>query len=671
MRTLWMWAVVIFTAMLSSKTYGLPVDTGDSLSLIRFQQAATQHLTTSLDTARYYAYQMDSLARVLQLPWAQARAAYLLGKVEHRGGAYAAALEYYRQSRLLLQKLLKKEADFICNVLISSGQAYQMLGNYQKAFGCYMDALSAAEQSGNNSKLAEVYNNIGSVYGYLNNYLQKLAFCKKALQINEQNGDRSGIAQSLAYLGNAYFALEAYDSAKYFLHKSLAMYQSLAYPRHMAMLYMNLGAVEEKVARYDSALYLYQKATYLQKELADEESLVWTLNNLGVLYWRKGKFLTALTHHFESLALAEKHNLAHMKQVNYENIAQNYYDLGQYQQAYDYLEMFAQLKDTLLNEETTRQIAELREQYEAEAREQEIKTLEKDKAMQEAILTLTTQQRNAVAVALLLTLVVASLLLYSFRQASRARLAKARVEQDQQVHELLKNQEVTFLDALMQGQLMERKRIAADLHDRMGSLLATVKLYYSDLASYLQLEEPQQKQFVKAEHLLDQACKEVRSVAHNLATVTEPHFGLMDALRHLRDTINESHQLRFQLFLHNLSQPLLQEVEIAVYRIVQEAISNVLRHAQAREVTIQLSLDAQHLNLIIEDDGVGFDPQHSQPGLGLKNIASRVAHLQGNLHIDSRKGRGTTLIVDLPLAIVQRTENEDYITQQQIHGRLA
>ncbi len=664
MQPRWIWTVVLSTAILSSKAFGAPVDTIDSLNLIRLQQVAMSYLATNLDSTRYFAHQIDSLARIEHLPWAQARATFLLGKAEHKEGAYASALAYYSQSRLLLQKQSEREADFLCDVLIASGIACQKLGDYQKAFTYYMDALSAANQSANDSKLAEIYNSIGSVYGYLNNYSQKIAFSKKALLINQEIDDQPGIAQSFTYLGNAYLKLEAYDSAKYFLNKALDIYQSLAYLRHVATLYMNLGIIQEKLANYDSALYLYDTAKDLQTQLGDEESLVWTLNNIGFLYNRRDEFTAALAQHFKSLALAEKLNLARMKQINYENIAQNYYDLGQYRQAYNYQEKFINLKDTLLNEETTRQIAELREQYEAEKREQEITLLEKDKAVQEAILTLTTQQRNAMVIALLLTLLVASLLFYSFRQASRVKLAKARAEQDQQVHQLLKNQEVTFLDALMQGQAMERKRIATDLHNRLGSLLATIKLYYSDLASHLQLPEPQQQQLTKAGQLLDQACREVRSVAHNLAAVNESHFRLAEALRHLRDTVNESHQLRFQLFLHNFTQSLPQEIEITVYRIVQEAVSNVLRHAHAREVTLQLSLDAQHLNLIMEDDGVGFDPEHTAQGLGLKNIASRVAHLQGKLHVDARKERGTTLIVDLPLASVQESAAENYLAPQ-------
>jgi two-component system NarL family sensor kinase len=123
------------------------------------------------------------------------------------------------------------------------------------------------------------------------------------------------------------------------------------------------------------------------------------------------------------------------------------------------------------------------------------------------------------------------------------------------------------------------------------------------------------------------------------------------ALQDLRNTIESSNQFTFQFHNHQLDGRLDMNTEINLYRIVQELVSNILKHSQANEIILQLNRYESELLLTIEDNGIGFDTSSEllKQGMGLKNIKSRVTKLNGKFHIDSHKGKGSIITIEIPL----------------------
>ena len=140
---------------------------------------------------------------------------------------------------------------------------------------------------------------------------------------------------------------------------------------------------------------------------------------------------------------------------------------------------------------------------------------------------------------------------------------------------------------------------------------------------------------------------EVRSIAHNLSTGLVHKYGLNEAVNQLFRTLEQSKGIKFSLFLHPDTHSLGQSLGIELYRIVQELVSNTLKHAKATEISLQTNFSENTFNLIFEDNGVGFDPKQLSGGIGLENIKVRVKRLGGELHIDSEKGRGSIFIVEI------------------------
>ena len=238
---------------------------------------------------------------------------------------------------------------------------------------------------------------------------------------------------------------------------------------------------------------------------------------------------------------------------------------------------------------------------------------------------------------------------YRKRLQLKIRLLNQKDEiRSQKLSSILKDQEIQSIHEMIAVQERERERIASDLHDRIGSVLATIKLYVGKDAKGGSLDSSYNEKVVD---LLDFAAKEVRRLSHEMASGTLARFGLIPALKELIDSINEASSLKIELILPKLEERLPSHREVDIYRIVQEIMSNVIKHAHASEVVIQFNRHNGTLGLMVEDDGIGFSKELAREGsgMGLRNIETRVKKLGGTLMIDSLKGRGSTIIIEIPI----------------------
>ena len=231
------------------------------------------------------------------------------------------------------------------------------------------------------------------------------------------------------------------------------------------------------------------------------------------------------------------------------------------------------------------------------------------------------------------------------------KLAKRKLYfHNQKIKSLLSIQELKSINAMVEGQEDERKRIAEDLHDRVGSILSTVKLYFNSLNTKIDTHQVENnQQFDKANTLLDEAVQEVRRISHNLVSGLLMKFGLVPALRDLCETVEGAQQIKVHLQMHGIDERLDNQIEISLYRIIQELISNILKHAKATEITVSITRQDGNLNILVEDNGKGFDTNLVYEGMGLKNIRSRVEKLNGKINFDSVIDRGTIVNIDVPM----------------------
>jgi signal transduction histidine kinase len=239
---------------------------------------------------------------------------------------------------------------------------------------------------------------------------------------------------------------------------------------------------------------------------------------------------------------------------------------------------------------------------------------------------------------------------YRKRLEYQATIAKQNNDlQRQKITELTQNNKLIAMNSMIEGQEAERLRIAKDLHDSLGGLLSNVKAHFATITN----EQPKLAQLAITERtndLIDEACLEVRRISHNMMPHALSISGLSGALEDLAQNMrNLNYEVTLEL--RELPEDLPTTKQITLFRLIQEALSNIRKHANAKSVFIQLFQYQKQLHLTIEDDGSGFDYHQAinNGGLGLKSINSRVEFLDGTIDWDSVKGRGTTINITFPV----------------------
>jgi signal transduction histidine kinase len=206
--------------------------------------------------------------------------------------------------------------------------------------------------------------------------------------------------------------------------------------------------------------------------------------------------------------------------------------------------------------------------------------------------------------------------------------------------------------AILDAEEKERRRIAQDLHDGVGQLLSAAKLNLSNLESKLLNQNEDQKLALQnALALVDDSVREVRTVSHNMMPNTLIKLGLGSAVREFITKLGNAPTLKVDLEIVGLDSRLDNQLETVLYRVIQEIINNIIKHAKASHISMQLIRHETELSVMIEDNGIGFDTKNLDnfEGIGLKGIITRIEFLNGSVHFDSSIGRGTTVIIDVPL----------------------
>jgi signal transduction histidine kinase/predicted ATPase len=215
---------------------------------------------------------------------------------------------------------------------------------------------------------------------------------------------------------------------------------------------------------------------------------------------------------------------------------------------------------------------------------------------------------------------------------------------------LIEAQKDAHLKALMQAQDNERKRIASDLHDSLGSLLSSVRLRFNGLQQEFFQKVPEKAgRFNDSLKLLDEAIDELRQISHDMVPVSLSRFGLRSALQSFVAQVNTSGQLDVDLQILGLESRLPEEIEVRVYRICQELVQNVFKHARATRLRIQIILHNDSLNMTVEDNGIGLTKDSLSRGLGFSTIQSTVDLFKGTFDIESQPGKGCLVVIDLPI----------------------
>lgn len=210
--------------------------------------------------------------------------------------------------------------------------------------------------------------------------------------------------------------------------------------------------------------------------------------------------------------------------------------------------------------------------------------------------------------------------------------------------------------SLMEGQEVERKRLARELHDGIGQMLTGLRLHGEKVKSFLFANEKQEKSFNELQKLIIETIEATRTVSFNLAPSVLSDYGVSPAIRILTEQVSKASNIEID-FAEIKIKRLPEGIETCLYRICQEALHNAVKYSEATNIKIQLSISENYVNLLIDDNGKGFDLSNLKKGLtgsGLKNMQTRAELLNGQWKLQTKQEQGTKIVVKIPLSPEQK-----------------
>ncbi len=244
------------------------------------------------------------------------------------------------------------------------------------------------------------------------------------------------------------------------------------------------------------------------------------------------------------------------------------------------------------------------------------------------------------------------LVVFFFYRNQYNKRRKVEAETNLYINKILEEVNQTKMEAWADGQQKERSRLAGELHDRLGGLLVMASNHFNSIEKkFDDIIKENETAFSDFRKIINTAIIEVRELSRDISSNIVNKLGLGNALMDLKDKVGAATGLRISLDIFNTEAKVSLKQEIALFRIAQEALNNIMKHAQASEVHLSLTGTESSLVMIVEDNGKGFDPAGimNLSGIGLKSMQNRMQEIGGTLNIDSRPGRGTIIIAEVSI----------------------
>ncbi len=564
--------------------------------------------------------------------------------------------------------------DAKATALVALARAMNTKGNYELAAKTYMLGMEAAGKASNDSLVALALSGIGTAYWQLGRHAESLEHLFRSLQIREKLGDKKGIIASKSNIGMVYQTQAKLGLAERYISESLALMTDDSDPSNristlhtLANIYGMQGKIKEAFAideegiriaertnntfakavfydnmgncyfyseppDYRNAFLYFNKALAIDSAFGNRKQMSDSYLNLGMVMKAQKRWQEAIGYYLRSISLAEESGYAQGKLKALQSLADAYRSSGNGDQAFAVLQQSLSVKDSLVNTASESRIAELQTLYETEKKQQQIN-------LQQAELS----RKNVILAAIIILAVLLGLLGISAYLRFRLK-QKTRIQT-----EIMKQQELATR-AVIEAEENERQRIARDLHDGIGQMMSAAKMNLSAYESSTAPMNEHAASLGKIISLVDESCREIRNVSHNMMPNALLKKNLATALQDFIDKI-DTRSLAIHLYTEGLENRMDSAVETVLYRVIQECVNNVIKHAKATTLDISVTRDDEGISATIEDNGKGFDAADHEKfdGIGVRNIITRVEYLKGTIEFDSAPGRGTLIAIHVPL----------------------
>jgi two-component system, NarL family, sensor kinase len=508
------------------------------------------------------------------------------------------------------------------------------IGDFGEAQKLSLQMLKAADESGDcaNEVMANFKN--AEITALLKDDLRAIQFCQDGIRKAKGCEADSAYWLCIRYLGGMYFGHDP-DSATYYLKLAYELKKNSNWHRLISSTCgMIANNYTENFKDTAQSLIWYERSMHHALLSPDSAALGYAYLRYAAFLGNAGNCAEAIPMMQESYAIFKRMNDTEGMMFSLKSLAQTYNTCNVKDSVFNVMYRILDLQDTIYKNETARKTAEYRTIYETEKKE-------KENVIKDAQIQQQKEQRKNIIITFIVLLILAILIFATIYYRNQLKL---KTENQRKLAE----EQLLRLKNVVEAEEKERTRIARELHDGVGHLISAAKMHVESIQQDDALE---QELILNAVKILDDAAIETRNISHNLMPSSLAELGLVAAIRELCRRINKagSIQLVFEQ-TPGFADPDIAKAT-AMYRILQEVLNNMIKHAKASEIKIILSQTNQQIDLFISDNGIGFDVNniHRSSGIGWSNIFARAEVINGKIEITSAPQQGTQ--VKLSLAI--------------------
>lgn len=517
-------------------------------------------------------------------------------------------------------------------------------GYFQEALDYFFQALEMNRvYSPQNIQGQSVHlNNIGLIYQELKQYDKALEYHYRALKIREKINLKSEQAISLSNIGVCYDNLFQYKEAIQSYEKAIDLAKSANNMRQYYTLFDNLASVYKEMGSYEQAIVNYKKALDRPASLGENpKSDLSIFSNLTATYTLLNQPQLALSYAEKGFEIIDKDSLLeNFAGTLFKHAAESNYLLGNTKKGSEYLSKYIAVNDSIFSKNNAEAIAGLEIKFKTQ--EQEIQLAETRAALAENELKIGRKNMliyGTSALALLLALM--GYLLYKQQKLKNQQLLK-----ENELKEALNKIET-------QNKLQEQRlRISRDLHDNIGSQLTFIISALDNITYAFKLKNERLGDKIK--NISNFTSNTIFELRDTIWAMNKPEISLEDLkvrITNFMDKARESSEnIHFNFIINkdipkNITFSSVQGMNI--YRIIQEAVHNALKYASAKNIQIYIVKNQKHIEIKIQDDGIGFDKEKVERGNGLNNMQKRAKEIMARWKVESRENKGTKIIISL------------------------
>jgi signal transduction histidine kinase len=520
------------------------------------------------------------------------------------------------------------------DALIYSARKYLEKSMPDKAIPLLMEALDTLKAGSEKA----VYCNINLCEAYR----QKQEYAKGIDMLNEILNSKRPVSDiNRAYAYNRIAAIyDEWGIDKFNINDSVLKYSDLCISLSEKIgSIANLALSQNELCyrltlekKYDKALELSLKAVKNFENAGMKYSAMNALINQSNIYIGLKDYKLALQAVVDATTLCEIEENRNLFMRLYYQFAIIYKLNGDYKKAYYFIEISRMLLDDFYKDRISSQINEQSAKFDLLAKEQKIKEERQKNEFNKKQLTF--------LIIILISLSIAFVLSFFYFRLKRKAFVKQKL-----------------IEAVIETEEKERRRIASDLHDGLGPLLSASKLYFQ---AYIDAKDIAGKNDIetKLKYIIENAIADTSRISHNISPHILENYGLITALENFISDISISKNIKFDISFENLER-FDMKTELTIYRTISELINNTIKHAKASLISIKIFVSIDMLNIIYEDNGIGFSVKekiNEKTGIGLINIENRISFFKGNVIFESHANKGMKAIFKIPYHKIDRNE---------------